>query len=187
MFQYLLVVIVFLGCKKYPEGPKISFRSPTSRIVGEWNCVEYKVDGEDYLTPIFYGFGSSTGLPCEGFIPGTTVYRKSCTEYKELNSYIKFTFEENGNMKEVWQRDRFGLNSQQSIEKCDCIYDRVVYNESNVYDEKWLFSGDKENLIVEFDGKREEFQILSLSNKALILYHPEENGKKETKIALEKL
>lgn len=181
----LLLVVLILGCKKYPEGPKVSFRTPTNRITGDWNCTEYRVNGEDYLEPIFFSFTGKTGLPCAGFIPGTTVHKKSCSQYKEINSSVKFQFSKDGNLKETWKRDRFVLDEQKSIDRCECIYEEIVYAENNVYDEKWSFSSDKEKLTVELNGQREEFKILKLTNKEMVLYHPEENGNKETKISLE--
>lgn len=37
------------ACKKYPEGPTFSLRSPSQRIIGEWNLNYYNINGIDSL------------------------------------------------------------------------------------------------------------------------------------------
>lgn len=44
----LLIAFSFGGCKRYEEGPLISFRSVSSRIINDWKMDMYLVDGEDY-------------------------------------------------------------------------------------------------------------------------------------------
>jgi len=54
----LAVVIVFTGlillsiqsCKKYPDGPTISFTSRTERVANTWKVDNYKVNGADFTS-----------------------------------------------------------------------------------------------------------------------------------------
>lgn len=38
------IILSFSSCKKYEDGPALSFRTKTSRLVGDWTVV--KVDGQ---------------------------------------------------------------------------------------------------------------------------------------------
>ena len=52
------LIIVFAGlmsitiesCKKYPDGPLISFRSRTERVANTWKVDNYKKNGTDYTS-----------------------------------------------------------------------------------------------------------------------------------------
>jgi hypothetical protein len=52
-FKHLLILIlggILLSnssCKKYPDGPRISFRTKKARVVNTWKLDEVKVDGFD--------------------------------------------------------------------------------------------------------------------------------------------
>lgn len=49
LFAALLLSIV-PACKKYPEGPAISFRSRAERVANTWKVDNYKVNGSDYTS-----------------------------------------------------------------------------------------------------------------------------------------
>src|SRR4051812_28318718 len=38
------------SCKKYSEGPALSFRSKTERVANTWKIDNYKVNGSDYTS-----------------------------------------------------------------------------------------------------------------------------------------
>ncbi len=38
------------SCKKYPEGPGLSFHSKTERVSNTWKVDNYKVNGSDYTS-----------------------------------------------------------------------------------------------------------------------------------------
>jgi hypothetical protein len=38
------------SCKKYPDGPTISFRTRTERVANTWKVDNYKVNGSDYTS-----------------------------------------------------------------------------------------------------------------------------------------
>lgn len=83
MKKYLILLIVGISaalvpsCKKYEDGPRLSFKSKKSRVANEWkyeqvtssnganltssyanNFVEFKKDGSYIMT---YSYGSATG------------------------------------------------------------------------------------------------------------------------------
>jgi hypothetical protein len=54
MKKLILILIVIAaiteGCKKYEDGPWISFRSPIKRLYGVYTLTKYTVNGEDSLS-----------------------------------------------------------------------------------------------------------------------------------------
>jgi hypothetical protein len=49
----VLGAMMFMGiqsCKKYEEGPLISFTSRTDRVANTWKVDNYKVNGDDYTS-----------------------------------------------------------------------------------------------------------------------------------------
>src|ERR1051326_7324165 len=44
------VMILTESCRKYPDGPMISFRSRTERVANTWKVDNYKVNGSDYTS-----------------------------------------------------------------------------------------------------------------------------------------
>ena len=55
----ILISVLFVSsiqsCKKYPEGPMISFRSRTERVANTWKVDNYKINGTDF-TSLFTGY-----------------------------------------------------------------------------------------------------------------------------------
>ena len=53
----LILTLFFTGCKKYEEGPLISFRSAETRIHGKWEIKEFTINGADSLELLssYYG------------------------------------------------------------------------------------------------------------------------------------
>jgi hypothetical protein len=47
MLLALVVALVLPACKKYPEGPAVSFRSKTARLVNQWKIEKVISDGQD--------------------------------------------------------------------------------------------------------------------------------------------
>lgn len=43
----LLLILVFTSCKKYPEGPSLSFRSKTARVSNTWKVEKVLMNGND--------------------------------------------------------------------------------------------------------------------------------------------
>lgn len=179
----LSLALVF-GCKKYPEGPKITFRSPEKRLEGNWKVKSFYKDGEDYLLPEFYG--SQTKLPCGGFVPGTTVYIKSCYDRKSELSSMIFEFKKDNKLTEKWTNEFYYINVDKSNNDCNCTYDPTNNKEEDIYEENWSMNKDKSILTIEYKGQRKDFEILKLTNKELSLYHKATTNTKDEKITLEK-
>ncbi len=49
IFLLIIIAAVSEGCKKYPDGPLISFRSAKNRLYGSYKLTQYTVDGIDSL------------------------------------------------------------------------------------------------------------------------------------------
>ena len=45
-----LIITTIQSCKKYPDGPLISFRSRTERVANTWKVDNYKKNGSDYTS-----------------------------------------------------------------------------------------------------------------------------------------
>ena len=45
-----LMIPIIQSCKKYPDGPTISFRSRTERVANTWKVDNYKKNGSDYTS-----------------------------------------------------------------------------------------------------------------------------------------
>lgn len=46
-FVLVLCLAILTSCKKYEEGPVISFRSKTKRLEGSWQIVKWKINGTE--------------------------------------------------------------------------------------------------------------------------------------------
>lgn len=69
-----LIIIGIQGCKKYSDGPLLSFHSRTERVANTWVVDNYKINGNDFTSLVtgysetytkdgnyYYSFGSVTG------------------------------------------------------------------------------------------------------------------------------
>lgn len=45
-----LLIPTIQSCKKYPDGPAISFRSRAERVANTWKVDNYKINGNDYTS-----------------------------------------------------------------------------------------------------------------------------------------
>ena len=55
----ILSSLIIFSCKKYPDGPTFSFRSPSQRIIGAWKLKAYMVNGNDSINK----FSNYTAIP----------------------------------------------------------------------------------------------------------------------------
>lgn len=46
---FLLLIFCFTDCKKYPDGPLVSFRTKRARIAGLWEVESFLVNGADSI------------------------------------------------------------------------------------------------------------------------------------------
>ena len=54
---FALVSVLISSCKKYPDGPGISFRSKTSRIGATWYLEQYFLNDVDETDPYYALYG----------------------------------------------------------------------------------------------------------------------------------
>ncbi len=52
ILSLIIIISIFSGCKKYKEGPLVSFRSPINRIEGKWKVEKYLISGIDSIALI---------------------------------------------------------------------------------------------------------------------------------------
>lgn len=77
-----IVITLVFGCKKYPEGPKISLRTIKHRLSGDWEITRFEVNGVDslaYLESHKVNIGDN--------------YRKEKSIYTPYSSYTTFKAE----------------------------------------------------------------------------------------------
>ena|ERR1051326_738628 len=48
----VMAMVVMTACSKYPEGPKLSLRSKTSRLAGDWKLSKYLKNGTDITSQV---------------------------------------------------------------------------------------------------------------------------------------
>ena len=75
IISLILIVVILTSCKKYPEGPFISFRSRDTRVVNSWGVEKALVNNVEN-TPIYskytYDFNQdATYSEFNGFLPLT--------------------------------------------------------------------------------------------------------------------
>ncbi len=59
IFFFLVILFCITDCKKYPEGPWISFRYKETRLLGNWKIEKYLIDGADSTAIKFPNLSSS--------------------------------------------------------------------------------------------------------------------------------
>jgi hypothetical protein len=47
LFAAIIVALTFTACKKYPDGPMLSFRSKTDRLCNTWQVQSATINGAD--------------------------------------------------------------------------------------------------------------------------------------------
>jgi hypothetical protein len=50
LFAAIVLAVAFSACKKYPDGPALSFRSKTDRLCNTWKVESYTINGVDSTT-----------------------------------------------------------------------------------------------------------------------------------------
>lgn len=153
-----ITFVMVTSCKKYEEGPAISFRSAKNRIEGTWNAVSGTVDGENIYQTYIDTF--TRVLSC-----GTV----SVTEEQRMKKLI-WEINDNGKVfwKEYWTEKKF---NSASTEASSCI-PTYNYNEFEPIPAEFsweLQDNNKKFVIKTEDGVEYKFTILELRNKSLHL------------------
>ncbi|GDX52397.1 hypothetical protein LBMAG27_14440 [Bacteroidota bacterium] len=58
---FILSLLINFSCKKYPDGPTFSLRSPSQRIIGAWKLKVYMINGTDSIN-IFSNYNIIPGM-----------------------------------------------------------------------------------------------------------------------------
>ncbi len=109
----LLLLIVFLtSCKKYDEGPWISFNSKEKRLVGTWEVEKFTVDGYDsthyfrkYDSPTFAIVESGFFISLRDVMNAPNNPRKGLSGYWSLEDKkreLKCVFNSQENQEDTW-------------------------------------------------------------------------------------
>lgn len=112
-FCTLLLLIVFLiSCKKYDEGPWISFNSKDKRLIGTWEVEKFTVNGYDsthyfrkYDSPIFAIVESGIYISLEDVLTAPNNPRKGLSGYwifEDKKRELKWIFSNQGTQQETW-------------------------------------------------------------------------------------
>lgn len=86
----ILFLLPFSGCKKYEEGPLLSFRSPENRIEGRWDIDKLLIneaDSTDILDCLTISFHISNGEDGEG---RDFYILSSCKNFNCSSCYVPF-------------------------------------------------------------------------------------------------
>ena len=76
----IIAVLLFTECKKYQDGPLISFRSKKSRVEGTWNYDKVLVNNEDKTAEVVGAeieFATDGTFTCKRNVPGTSIMLES--------------------------------------------------------------------------------------------------------------
>ena len=173
-----LSLALAIGCKKYPDGPNFSLKTPEKRLVGKWKVTSFIIKGEDQFLTGYYG--GNTKLPC-----GTFTNPKYCSNNSGSLTSVTYEFKKDEKLTEVWINQINSLSYSQSNSECNCIYEKSR-DESDTYEETWSFNKDKSKITIEYNGQRTEYEILKLTNNELSLYSAGSSSTKETRLTLSK-
>jgi hypothetical protein len=97
IFITIILLLPFSGCKKYPEGPLISFRTIEKRIHGNWKVENYLVNGSDSINLLKNSYGDTINFDIA--TPGSGEGDNRILVYSQGNPYLDgiFYFTDDGN------------------------------------------------------------------------------------------
>lgn len=152
-FLLIIISITVVSCKKYDEGPAISFRSAKARVEGDWTLVSGTIDGVNVFNKQTLT-GSTYSLTC-----GTVNY----TEESKLKKW-RWIFLDNGKFKgeETYFEKNFSY-----LNGCT-----PMYNEEESfwqYEGEWKLEDNNKKLVINADGETIKFNIIELRNKSIHL------------------
>jgi len=159
--------ILLSSCKKYDEGPRISFLSKKYRIEGKWKASSVILNNQEIM----------------GYSFTLNKYNVTCTsgakfqmyDYQRLVSF-EFNFKKDDNLSISSKTLIKEIDGTKSYLKCDKYYLQEWesnYNE-NYY---WEFDKKKENVItVDKSGYNQTYEILELREKRIKLKRVEGTG-----------
>ena len=103
----IVTTIVFSGCKKYKEGPLISFRAVEKRITGTWQITEFTSDGVDSLQ--YYNDSCGANVKIEKREIDSDEYNMLYKGGKK-NIYGRFHFESFDNIRVYFSKGDYNVS-----------------------------------------------------------------------------
>jgi len=130
-----LSIAILVGCKKYEDGPFISFRTKRARVEGNWNVTLYSYGNFNLLGLL----NNSLLYNCQngGYV--------LCNTFNQITNF-KMQFTKTG--KYSWHRNTTSciVNENKTINTCSPCYDTIYNYES--YNGRWRFNDDKTELTI---------------------------------------
>lgn len=157
MLTMVIVALTFSECKKYDEGPGISFRSKQHRVQGEWDITSFTINDIDALHTTNSGVA-----PCQG--GGTVSYTTETTFTRWI-----WTFEKND-----WNFTASITDKQlDPVSTFNSCTDEYTYNDATDTDAGgWKFISNKERIEITFNSGNFStiaFEIKELREKEMKL------------------
>jgi hypothetical protein len=150
-------LLFFNSCRKYEDGPGISFRSADERVSGDWKIEEYTIDGEDQK---YWKFSS--------YLTCTDGYNIFYDEYDIVDNW-----EWNMTYSGSWTQTETGtyrtINSTLSFDLCDDLYDYDSYTDKTTG--TWKLNSDKTKIDISYTGSSgvESYNIIELRENRMKL------------------
>lgn len=148
---YPLILLFFaIGCKKYEEGPLISFRTKQHRLEGKW---QLEVNGTWYIRRDM--------VTCKngGFVdPADDKYKKDSETWE-------FT-EDKLNISTVWTY--LYVDEFRTRDECKLFY-LPEFQQTNNSSATWEFDDKKENVIITNSSGAKSYEIIELREKEMKL------------------
>lgn len=94
---FLVIAVVFVSCKKYDEGPKISFRTKKARVVGNWDVESaylYDPTGKNFYDSLSVVFQDSLKAHHYQFGNDNKFTLKDSDNYVQLSN-VRWNFDSN--------------------------------------------------------------------------------------------
>jgi hypothetical protein len=165
LFYSFIIGILFTTCKKYEEGPYISFRSKKARVVGDWELISYcRVDVDAGITTMFDTLSSHWGYtppsPCTQMV---NVYEN----YRTISSF--WTFKKDGTW--ICTSDHHDEIIDTLATNNTCTAQYIMFGHKENAEGKWSFSADSNKRAIDIKANNFIFSY-SPYEIAKISYRP---------------
>lgn len=137
-----LVLFAFNACNKYPEGPKMSFRSKTERISNKWKVAAFTENGTSILTALAISswtieiLSSGSLVQVQQFLLfGQTITntQSGTWEFYDKNTKLIWALNDNGNIQKDTMDIMMLREDEVKLKKVE-----VTGNKTNTYEMQLL-------------------------------------------------
>jgi hypothetical protein len=160
--KYLSAGILFIGavllssCKKYDDGPGLSFRTKKARMSSEFEVTSFTINNENALN---YSYGGT--LSCAN--GGSFIYNSTSNTTRFI-----WTFEKNGDWNYEQTTSNQDIDFDLSYDLCNDYYDYTTSNYN--LNGSWMFVSNNEKLEIKYNtGEIETWEIKELREKQVKL------------------